>query len=102
MARPTLGVTALDATVNVRLTLDEKARLQLDADIAGIGMSELVRARYFGRKIVANTDLATIRHLNRLGALLKHVHNESHGAYSKDTADAVRAITDFIEKLAAK
>lgn len=99
MARPPLGVIPLDALVSVRLTSDEKAILQEDADLAGLSMSELIRRRYFGRPIVANVDQIMLRELRRLGGLVKHIHNQSDGAYSKDTADVLRSIKAAIEKL---
>ena len=89
----------LDAVINVRLTAAEKLRLREDADLAGVSVSELVRRRYFGRPIVANADAVMLKELRRLGGLLKHVYRESGGAYSKDTASALVAIKDYIEKL---
>jgi hypothetical protein len=102
MARPTIGSMPLDAIVNVRLTIAEKDRLQDDADVAGISMSELVRARYFGRPIIANADMVMIKELRRVSGLLKNVHLESKGAYSAATAAALSAVTTYINKLAKK
>ena len=89
----------LDAVINVRLTAAEKARLKEDADLAGVSVSELVRRRYFGRPIVAHADAVMLKEMRRLGGLLKHIHNESGGVYSKETAAALIAIRDYIEKL---
>ena len=89
----------LDAVINVRLTSAEKARLRDDADLAGVSVSELVRRRYFGKPIVANADAVMLKELRRLGGLAKHLHQESRGAYSKETAAALIAIRDYIEKL---
>ena len=96
-----LGDDELDAVVNVRLTSSEKERLKLDADIAGLSMSALVRARYFGRPIVAHADLVTIRQLNRLTAMLKTASTESGGACSADTAAAIAEISETIKAIAA-
>jgi hypothetical protein len=63
------------------------------------GMSELVRRRYFGRPIIANADAIMIKELRRLGGLLKHVHNESNGVNSKETAEALIALKAYIENL---
>jgi hypothetical protein len=95
----THGLESLDAVINVRLTAAEKARLKEDADLAGLSMSELVRRRYFGRPIIANADAVMLKELRRIGGLLKHVHNESNGIYSKDTAGALVALKAYIEKL---
>ncbi len=95
----TLGAERLDAIVNVRLLSDEKEKLRSDADLAGLSMSELIRRRYFGRPIVAHADAVLLKELRRLGGLLKHVHNESNGAYSHDTAAALSLLKAAIEKL---
>ena len=94
-----LGVDPLDTKVDVRLTLEEKVRLQEDAYLAGLSMSALVRARYFGRPIIANTDQIMIRELRRLGGLLKTVHNESAGAYSSETLAALFALSEAIKSV---
>lgn len=94
-----IGDEPLDTKVDVRLTSAEKARLQEDADLAGMSMSALVRARYFGRPILANTDQVMIRELRRLGGLLKTIHVESDGAYSAETAAALLLVSDAIKKL---
>lgn len=95
------GDAPLTEKIAVRLQPGEKAQLREEADIAGISVSELVRRRYFGRPIVANADLLMIRELRRLGGLLKHVHNQSDGAYSHSTAQALRAVCSYIDQLAA-
>ncbi len=93
------GLEALDAVINVRLTSHEKSRLKEDADLAALSMSELVRRRYFGLPIVAHTNAVMIKELRRIGGLLKHIHNQSEGIYSKDTAAALVALTGYIAKL---
>jgi len=93
------GTEPLDAVVNVRLTSTEKGLLKEDADLAGLSMSELVRRRYFGRPIIANADAVMLKELRRIGGLLKHIHNESGGAYSKDTAAALLTLKGYMEKL---
>ncbi len=95
----TKGVEPLDAVINVRLTTAEKGRLKEDADLAALSMSELVRRRYFGRPIIANADAVMLKELRRIGGLLKHVHNESSGVYSKDTAEALSALKSYMGKL---
>lgn len=87
------------ATLRVRVTPEEKARLQEEADLAGLSVSELVRRRSFGKPILASTDRAMIRELRRIGGLLKHIHNQSEGVYSKETAQALVAIKAYIEHL---
>jgi hypothetical protein len=90
---------SLDSVVNVRLTREEKASLQEDADMAGISVSALVRRRVLGHAVIARSDDVMLREMRRLGGLLKHVHNESGGAYSEQTARALAAIEDYFHKV---
>ena len=94
-----IGDEALDEKIAVRLTTAEKQRLAVDAEIAGLSMSALVRARYFGRPIITNTDQVMIRELRRLGGLLKNVHVESDGAYSAETSAALLLLSDAIKSI---
>lgn len=95
----TIGAERLDAVVNVRLTASEKDKLKEDADLAGLSVSELVRRRYFGRPVVANADAVMLKELRRVGGLLKHIHNDSGGVYSRETAHALIALKAYMEKL---
>ena len=95
------GSTALTERVTLRLAADEKDRLKSDADLAGISVSEVVRRHYFGRPIIANADLVMVKEMRRMGGLMKHLHNESGGAYSKQTSDAINAIVKYINTLTA-
>jgi hypothetical protein len=92
----------LDEKIAVRLTREEKGKLAEDAYLAGLSMSALVRARYFGRPIIANTDQIMVRELRRIGGLLKHIHNESNGIYSKETAQILTELNAFISSIGAK
>ncbi len=102
MVFQTHGIEPFDAVINVRLTSAEKAALKEDADLAGLSMSELVRRRYFGRPIIANADAIMLKELRRLGGLLKHIHNQSAGAYSQATASAIAELRVYIQKLSSK
>ena len=94
-----IGDDELDAVVNVRLTSEEKERLRDDADMAALSMSALVRARYFGRPVVAHADQVMIKELRRLGGLLKKVHTDSDGAYSAETSAALFLVSEAIRKV---
>lgn len=96
------GSEPLDARLNVRLPDSELDTIREDAELAGISMSELVRARYFGRPVVANADKLMIKELRRLGGLLKLVHIESKGAYSAVTAAALSQVSEYITRLSKK
>ena len=100
MAFEKLGEEALDAKIAVRLTSEEKQRLGVDAEIAGLSMSALVRARYFGRPIIARADLAMINNLNSLRGQLKNLHVECDGAYSAQTSALLVMIADAVKIIA--
>lgn len=95
------GSVALTERVTLRLAADEKDRLRSDADLAGLSVSEIVRRHYFGRPIIANADLVMIKEMRRMGGLMKHLHNESGGAYSAQTSAAINAIVKYIDTLTA-
>lgn len=95
------GLQELDARLNLRLPQAERDSIEHDADRAGISLSEMVRSRYFGRKIVAHTDDVMIRELRRTGGLLKSVHLQSNGAYSKETATLLNQLGHLIDQISA-
>jgi hypothetical protein len=97
----TKGVAALTERLDVRVAPAEKQQLREIAAVAGIPVAELVRRRALGRRVVARTDLTTIRELRRLGGLLKKVHLDSRGAYSRETAAALDALRSAVARLAA-
>jgi hypothetical protein len=93
------GSEPLHSVVNVRLTAAEKARVSEDAATAGLTVSALSRRRLLGRRVVADVDAAMIRELRRVAGLLKHLHLDSGGAYSDQTATALQSVTAAIERL---
>jgi len=95
----TQNLEPLKAVLNVRLTEAEKSRLKDDADLAALSMSELVRRMYFGRTTISSTNAMMIKEMRRIGCLLKHMHNESSGGYSRDTAEALSALKTHLRKL---
>jgi hypothetical protein len=95
------GVAALTARLDVRVAPDEKTRLRAIADAAGIAVAELVRLRAVGRPVVSRTDATTIRELRRIGGLLKKVHADSGGAYSRETAAVLDTLHGAIRRLAS-
>jgi len=94
------GTEPLDAVANVRLTASEKARLQEEAALAGLSVSKLARRRLLGRRVVAKADVTLVNELRRLGGLMKHLHNESGGAYSHETSEVLVALRKAIEAMA--
>jgi hypothetical protein len=65
------------------------------AEISHLTMSEYIRRRVLGKRVVSQADMAVLAELRRLGGLLKHVHLETRGAYSELTANAIRAIESY-------
>lgn len=95
------GKEPLTARVNLRVTPGELDRLKDDADTAGLSVSELVRKRYFGRRITAHADNVMLKELRRQGGLLNKVHKESGGAYSSETAAMLKKIGALIDQIAS-
>jgi len=95
------GRAGLTERLDVRVAPGEKVALREMAVAAGMPVAELVRTRALGRPILSRTDATTIRELRRLGGLLKHVHVESKGAYSAETAGALATLRAAIARLAA-
>jgi hypothetical protein len=90
----------------LRLTAEEDARIESQAAIAGISVSEYMRRIFFGgRPVTARTDDQTIRESRRMGGLLKHhfeLVREKGGAKTVDEMNAVlTAIRAAIETLSA-
>jgi hypothetical protein len=94
------GPAGLVERLDVRVAPGEKQQLRVIAQGAGLPVSELVRLRALGRPVVCRTDATTIRELRRLGGLLKKVHSDSGGAYSRQTAAALVALQAAIARLA--
>lgn len=87
------------AQVRIRFTKTEKAEAEGLAGEAGLTLSEYIRRRALGHQVRSIADAQTINELRRIGGLLKHVHNQSDGAYSRDTAVALVEITAAIKRV---
>ena len=88
----------------MRLTAAEDTRLEEQAGMAGISVSEYMRRLFFGgRPIVAKTDGQTIRELRRMGGLLKHhfeaVREKGSAKAVEEMSAALTAIRTAIETL---
>lgn len=100
MARVKSEDVKKDILVRVRFTQSDRARLDEDASLAGLTLSELIRRRTSGQRVIANADLVMIRELRRVAGLLKHIHVQSYGAYSEKTASAICDLQLLIRSLA--
>ena len=85
--------------IYARLTEQEYADVLEQADAVALSRSEYLRRRLFGRRVVPKTDLRVLAELRRLGGLLKHIHNETRGAYSDLTVEAIQALTAYARSL---
>jgi hypothetical protein len=90
----------LSESINVRVTPTEKAEIEEQAELAGLSRGAYMRKRTLGRPVIASADINLFRELRRLGGLLKHIHTESNGAYSAETAKLLNEISAYITKLA--
>ncbi len=87
------------AQLRIRYTPTEKLEIEKHATDAGLTISEYLRRRALGRRIMSIADEKIINELRRIGGLLKHVHNESGGSYSMDTASALSALKMAISRI---
>jgi hypothetical protein len=88
--------------VTVRFRKAEYAQVKNYVEISGLTTVAFVRKRVLGQRIASKADLAVLAELRRLGGLLKHVHNESRGAYSALTAQTIRDLSAYVRALTAK
>jgi hypothetical protein len=80
----------------------EYSRIADELLVCGLSLSALIRKRIFGQLVASKADIAVLAELRRLGGLLKHVHNETRGAYSALTAQAIRDLSAYVRALTAK
>ena len=99
MARPSPPPEQLTHVVNVRLAQRDHAELRAAASAAGMTVSAYCRRRMLGHVVVPHTDLAVIRELRRLGGLVKQVHTQSGGLYSRQTAAMLADLGDAVRRL---
>lgn len=85
--------------VNIRLSESEFQSLKRKAMRSGLTHSEFIRRAANNRRIVSRIEESAINELRRLGGLLKHIHLESAGAYSRATAAAIDEIRKAVRKL---
>jgi hypothetical protein len=82
--------------ITVRFTEAEREFVASETDACGISMSSFIRQRTLGKRITPKTDLRVLAELRRLGGLLKHLHNETKGAYSALTANCLKEISAYL------
>jgi hypothetical protein len=62
-----------DKKISVRLSTEEHARLMSEAAAHGCTLSQFVRNRIVGEKLISKIDSQIVRELRRQGGLLKHL-----------------------------
>jgi hypothetical protein len=103
MPRPRKNERELKSEIiGVRFTAEERQFVSGEADICGVALSSLIRSRSLGKRVTSKADLRVLAELRRLGGLLKHLHNETKGAYSALTSDCLREIAAYIRNLNAE
>jgi hypothetical protein len=88
--------------IGLRLSEAEYSRIADELLVCGLSLSAFVRKRVFGQCVASKADLAVLAELRRFGGLLKHVHNETRGAYSALTAQAIRDLSAYVRALTEK
>ena len=89
------------AAVRIRFKPDEKARAEALAQEAGLTLSEYIRKRALGLPVHSKADVQMINELRRLGGLVKHIHNETDGVNSVQTAGVLVALVEAIKRVGA-
>lgn len=87
------------ARIPVRCTPQQKEQIEMNADNAGVSMSEYLRRRGLGETIQSKSDLVAMGLLNKLGGLLKHSFNTNKGANPKETRAVLLQINTLLKKL---
>ncbi len=101
LAMPTTAKSPLESVLNVRVTAMERDAVVAQARACGLTVSSYCRSLILGRVVTSRADLSVVNELRRLGGLLKHIHNESRGAYSADTAAALADVRRAISRIAS-
>jgi hypothetical protein len=85
--------------INARVSEEESREIREQAEASQLTVSEYVRQRIFGKRVVPQANLVVLGELRRLGGLLKYAHLETRGTYSERTADAIRALEAYVRTL---
>jgi phosphate uptake regulator len=92
----------LTRRITFRLSESEYAQVSGELAVCGLSLSAFARKRLLGQRVASQADLAVLGELRRLGGLLKHIHNETRGAYSDLTRQAIRDLSAYARVLTEK
>jgi uncharacterized protein (DUF1778 family) len=96
MAAEERSIAGKTRRFELRLSDDDRERFQAMADSAGITLSELIRRRLHGAKVVPRRDTTKLlNEIRRQGGLLKYLH--IRGEPVLDTAQQVASTAERIE-----
>lgn len=88
-----------ESLVVIRCTPDEKEQAKALAKEAGLSLSAFFRKRALGVPVHSKADTTMINELRKIGGLVKHVHNQTDGVNSKETAAALVELTAAIKRI---
>lgn len=88
-----------DARVACRLPTEEKAALLAECEAHGITLSELIRARAVGTRLLSRIDAQAIAELRRQGEALKQLLAQSAVVDPEQVRDAVATIVATVKKI---
>ncbi|GHV29567.1 hypothetical protein FACS1894167_09070 [Synergistales bacterium] len=83
----------------VRFTAEEYEFITSESATCGLSIAAFIRLRSLGKHFTPKSGLRVISELLRLGGLLKHIHNESKGAYSALTSNCLKEISACISRI---
>jgi phosphate uptake regulator len=92
----------LTRRITFRLSEFEYAQVSDELAVCGLSLSAFARKRLLSQRVASKADLAMLGELRRLGGLLKHIHNETRGAYSNLTAQAIKDLSAYVRTLTMK
>ncbi len=101
MSRPRRQLDLSDR-LTFRLTASERTDLEAAAEAAGLTVSEYVRRRVLGRRVVASralADIQTLNELRRLGGLVKHLATTGAGR-PDDLREALAELREAATRIA--
>lgn len=99
--RPKAPATIRSRICQTRLTPGEYEAVTAQAQAAGVSLSQYLRHRALGLRVMSKVDKIMIGQLNRIGGLIKHVSAEANGQYSPEVASAIKAIATYISVISA-
>jgi len=91
--------TARQIRIALRVSEEEAQEMKEQAEASRLTLSEYARRRILGKRVISQADMNMLAELRRLGGLLKHVHNETRGAYSERTANAIQDLGSYARAL---